>query len=151
MIDIDDNRLEVSKKLGATQVINNSDGKAVEKIMAQTGNRGVDVAIEAVGVPMSFDICQMIIAAGGHIANVGVHGKPVQLNLDKLWSQNITLTTRLVDTVTTPLLLKTVISGRIDPRKLITHQFKLDDIMIAYDTFGNAAREQALKMIIING
>ena len=151
MIDIDDNRLEVSKKLGATQVINNSDGKAVEKIMAQTGNRGVDVAIEAVGVPMSFDICQMIIAAGGHIANVGVHGKPVQLNLDKLWSQNITLTTRLVDTVTTPLLLKTVISGRIDPRKLITHYFKLDDIMIAYDTFGNAAREQALKMIIING
>ncbi len=150
MIDIDDNRLEVSKKLGATQVINNSDGKAVEKIMAQTGNRGVDVAIEAVGVPMSFDICQMIVAAGGHIANVGVHGKPVQLNLDKLWSQNITLTTRLVDTVTTPLLLKTVTSGRIDPRKLITHHFKLDDIMSAYDAFSNAAQEQALKMIISN-
>lgn len=150
MVDIDDNRLEVAKKLGATQTINNSDGKAVEKVMALTSNRGVDVAIEAIGIPMSFDICQAIVTAGGHIANIGVHGKPVQLNLDKLWSQNITLTTRLVDTVTTPMLMRTVTSGKIQPRQLITHHFKLDDIMNAYDAFSNAMKERALKVIISN-
>ena len=150
MVDIDDNRLEVSKKLGATQVINNSDGKAVEKVLALTGNKGVDVAVEAIGTPIGFDICQAIVTAGGHIANIGVHGKPVQLNLDKLWSQNITLTTRLVDTVTAPMLMKTIASGKIKPRQLITHHFKLDDIMQAYDTFGHAMKERALKVIITN-
>ena len=148
MVDIDDNRLEVSQKLGATHIINNSDGKAVEKVLALTNNKGVDVAIEAIGIPVSFDICQAIVTAGGHIANIGVHGKPVQLNLDKLWSQNITLTTRLVDTVTTPMLMKTVMSGKIQPKQLITHYFKLDDIMKAYNAFGNAMEERALKVII---
>jgi alcohol dehydrogenase len=151
MVDVDNNRLEISRKFGATQVVNNSDGKAVEKIMALTGNRGVDAAIEAIGMPSSFDICQAIVTAGGHIANIGVHGKPVQLNLDKLWSHNITLTTRLVDTVTTPMLLKTVLSGKIQPAQLITHHFALNDIMQAYNTFGNAMKERALKVIITNG
>jgi alcohol dehydrogenase len=150
MVDVDDNRLQVSKTFGATQVVNNSDGKAVEKVMTLTDNRGVDVAIEAVGIPASFDICQAIVAAGGHIANVGVHGKPVQLNLDTLWAHNITLTTRLVDTVTTPMLLKTVLSGKVTPQQLITHHFHLNDIMTAYDTFGHAMRERALKVIITN-
>ncbi len=150
MIDIDDNRLQVATKLGATQVINNRDGKAVEKVMAVTDKKGVDVAIEALGMPISFDVCQAIVAAGGHIANIGVHGKPVQLNLDKLWSHNITLTTRLVDTVTTPMLMKTVASGKIKPKQLITHHFKLDDVMDAYDTFSNAMQEHALKIIITN-
>lgn len=150
MVDIDDNRLDLSRKFGATQVVNNSDGKAVEKIMALTGNRGVDVAIEAIGMPSSFDVCQGIVTAGGHIANIGVHGKPVQLNLDKLWSHNITITTRLVDTVTTPMLLKTVQSGKIKSAQLITHHFSLNDIMQAYDTFGNAMKERALKVIITN-
>ena len=118
--------------------------------MALTANRGVDVAIEAVGIPASFDICQAIVTAGGHIANVGVHGKPVQLNLDKLWAQNITITTRLVDTVTTPMLLKTVTSGKLQPKQLITHHFTLDQVMQAYDTFGNAMKEHALKIIITN-
>lgn len=150
MVDVDGNRLEISRKFGATQIVNNSDGKAVEKIMALTGNRGVDVAIEAIGMPSSFDICQAIVTAGGHIANIGVHGKPVQLNMDKLWSHNITLTTRLVDTVTTPMLLKTVLSGKIQPAQLITHHFALNDIMQAYKTFGNAMKERALKVIITN-
>ena len=150
MVDVDDNRLEVASRFGATQVVNNSDGKAVEKVMALTGNRGVDVAIEAVGVSLSFDICQAIVAAGGHIANIGVHGKPVQLNLDKLWAHNITLTTRLVDTVTTPMLLKAVMSGKLQPEQLITHHFALKDVMQAYDTFGNAMKERALKVIITN-
>lgn len=150
VVDTDENRLKVAKKLGATQGINNGLGNASEKIMALTGGRGVDVAIEAIGIPESFDICQEIVAAGGHIANVGVHGKPVQLNLDVLWAQNITLTTRLVDTVTTPMLLKTVTSGRLQPKELITHHFTLDQLMQAYDTFGSAMQEHALKVMITN-
>ena len=150
MVDTDDNRLALAKQFGATATINNSDGQAVGQIMSLTDNRGVDVAIEAVGIAVSFDICQAIVTAGGHIANIGVHGKPVQLNLDKLWSHNITLTTRLVDTVTTPMLLKTVISGKVQPKQLITHHFTLAQVMHAYDTFGNAMQERALKVIITN-
>lgn len=150
MIDLDDNRLNVSQKFGATKVVSSSDGKVVEKVMELTMNRGVDVVIEAVGVPQTFDICQAIVTAGGHIANIGVHGKSVELRLEKLWAHNITLTTGLVDTVTTALLLKTVMSGRLQPKQLITHNFRLDDIMKAYDTFGNAAKEHALKVIVSN-
>jgi alcohol dehydrogenase len=85
-----------------------------------------------------------------HIANVGVHDKSVELRLEKLWAHNITLTTRLVDTVTTPLLLKTVVAGRLQPKQLITHRFQLSEIMKAYDTFGNAAQQRALKVILVN-
>jgi alcohol dehydrogenase len=148
MIDLDENRLAVAKSLGATKVVNSGDGKAVEKVMALTEGKGVDVAIEAVGIPATFDVCQDIVAAGGHIANVGVHGKPVSLKLEKLWIHNVTITTGLVDTNTTPMLLKNVAAGKLQPRKLITHEFKLDDVMKAYDTFGNAAKEKALKVII---
>ncbi len=148
MVDVDANRLEVALKLGATQVVNGRGGDAVAQVMASTKDRGVDVAMEAVGIPASFDVCQRIVAAGGHLANIGVHGKPVQLNLDRLWSHNISLTTRLVDTVTTPLLLKTVLAGKLAPRQLITHHFGLCDIMAAYDTFGRAMQERALKVII---
>lgn len=150
MVDVDDNRLEVAKSFGATTLVNNSDGKAVEKIMKFTNKKGVDVAIEAVGLASTFDVCQAIVAAGGHIANIGVHGKPVQLNMDTLWWHNITLTTRLVDTVTTPMLFKTVMSGKLEPKKLITHHFKLSEVMQAYKTFGNAKQEQTLKVIITN-
>jgi alcohol dehydrogenase len=150
MIDVDENRLNVAKEFGATQVIDNTDNKAVEKIMSLTQGLGVDIAVEAIGLPLTFNICQNIVAAGGHIANIGVHGKPVQLNLDKLWDHNITLTTRLVDTVTTPLLLKTVASGKIEPKKLITHHFELKDVIQAYEIFGNAMQEKALKVILTN-
>jgi alcohol dehydrogenase len=148
MIDLDDNRLEVARKFGASQTINSTDGKAAERVMTMTGNRGVDTAIEAVGIPATFELCGEIIAPGGTIANVGVHGAKVDLHLERLWSQNISITTRLVDTVTTPMLLKTVQSRKIDPTRLITHHFKLDRILDAYETFGNAARTKALKVII---
>lgn len=148
MVDVDNYRLEVSRTFGATQTINSADGKAVEHVLALTDGAGVDVAVEAVGIPATFDICQSIIAPGGRLANVGVHGKPVELQLERLWSANITLTTRLVDTVTTPMLLKLAQSGRIDPKKLVTHRFALADIMHAYDTFGNAAQEHALKVVV---
>lgn len=135
-------------RITTSTAVNSSDGKAVQKVMDLTGGAGVDVAIEAVGMPATFDICQEILAPGGHLANVGVHGKPVELHLEKLWDRNITLTTRLVDTVTTPMLLKVVQSGRLQPEKLVTHRFGLAEVMKAYDTFGNAAKERALKVVL---
>jgi alcohol dehydrogenase len=150
MIDLDDKRLAVAKQFGATTVINSANGHAAEKVMEMTQGAGVDVAIEAVGIPATFDICQAIVAAGGRIANVGVHGKPVELRIEKLWDRNISLTTRLVDTITTPMLLKTVVSSKLQPRKLVTHRFAMHDIMKAYDTFGNAAQEGALKVVLTN-
>lgn len=150
MIDLDNNRLEVSKEFGATDTINSGEENAIEKIMELTNNKGVDVAIEAVGVPATFDICQDIIKAGGHVAVVGVHGTSVDFKLEELWIKNITMTTGLVDTYTIPMLMKTVGSGKLEPEQLITHHFKLDEIMDAYDTFGNAAEEKALKIILEN-
>ena len=148
MIDLDDNRLEVARKFGATKTINSTDGKAANSVMAMTGKRGVDTAIEAVGIPVTFELCGKIIAPGGTIANIGVHGTKVDLHLERLWSQNIAITTRLVDTVTTPMLLKIVQSRKIDPTRLITHRFKLDRILDAYETFAAAAKTKALKVII---
>ena len=147
MIDIDDSRLSVAKKFGATHVINSAGGNVTEAVLEQTKD-GVDVAIEAVGVPQTFDICQHIVRPGGHIANIGVHGKSVNLELQKLWIQNITLTTGLVNTNTTPMLLKTVESKRLAPANLITHRFTFDQFLKAYEVFGNAAAENALKVIL---
>ena len=148
MIDLDDNRLEVAKRFGATSTINSTEGKAAEAVMKMTGNRGVDTAIEAVGIPTTFELCEKIVAPGGTIANIGVHGKKVDLHLESLWDRNISITTRLVDTATIPMLFKTVSSHKIDPKLLITHRFKLDNILDAYETFGNAAKTKALKVII---
>jgi alcohol dehydrogenase len=148
MVDLDDNRLEVATRFGATKTVNSANGNAVEEIMKLTNGKGVDVVIEAVGIPATFALCQEIVAAGGHIANVGVHGKSVELHLEKLWIHNITITTGLVDTNSTPMLLKTVVSGKLEPKKLITHQFELSNIMEAYRVFGNAAKENALKVIL---
>jgi alcohol dehydrogenase len=150
MIDPDDNRLETAKKFGATHTINNSRENAVERVKELTGGIGVDTAIEAVGIPATFDLCQSVVAPGGVIANVGVHGKSVELHLEKLWSQNITITTRLVDTVTTPMLLKTIQSKKLDSKQLITHRFPINDIIKAYDVFEHAAKERALKVILIS-
>ena len=150
MVDLDDNRLQVTKTFGATHTINSQQEDPVAKVFSLTGNKGVDVAIEAVGIPATFELCESIIAPGGHIANIGVHGKSVMLHLETLWAKNITITTRLVDTVSTPMLLKTVSSKKIDPTKLITHHFPLQNIMQAYDTFQNAGRDKTLKVILTN-
>ncbi len=148
MIDLDDNRLAVAKRFGATATVNNADGDAARQVMTLTGGRGVDAAIEAVGIPATFRLCEDIVAPGGTIANVGVHGIKVDLHLERLWSHNVTITTRLVDTVSIPMLLKTVQSKRIDAKQLITHRFKLGEILQAYDTFSKAADSKALKVII---
>lgn len=148
VIDLDKKRLDVAKNFGATTVVNSADGNAAEQVMKLTKGAGVDVAIEAVGIPVTFGICQEIVAVGGHIANIGVHGKPVELHMEKLWDRNISITTRLVDTVTIPMLLKVVQSGKLRPNKLVSHRFVLAEMMKAYDTFGNAAKKGALKMFI---
>ncbi|MGF6722934.1 alcohol dehydrogenase [Paraburkholderia sp. GAS41] len=148
MVDLDDNRLETAKRFGATAVINSADGNAVTAIMKLTSGRGVDTAIEAVGIPGTFELCEAIIAPGGTIANVGVHGVKVDLHLENLWDRNITITTRLVDTVSTPMLLETLRSRRLDPKLLITHRFTFEQILDAYEAFAHAADTRALKVII---
>ena len=148
VIDTDENRLKVALEFGATQAVNNSDGAAAKKIMDMTRGEGVDVAIEAVGVPATLELCQEIIAVGGHIANIGVHGKPATLHMEKLWDRNITLTTRLVDTASIPLLMKMLAKGRLDAKKLGTHRFAIADTVKAYDCFAAAAKEHALKVIL---
>jgi alcohol dehydrogenase len=148
MIDLDDNRLGIAKCFGATAIINSADGKAHETVMTLTSERGVDTAIEAVGIPATFELCEKIVAPGGTIANIGVHGTKVALHLESLWDRNITITTRLVDTVSTPMLLNVLQSRKLDPKLLITHRFKLDQVLDAYETFGHAAETRALKVII---
>jgi alcohol dehydrogenase len=148
LVDLDDNRLATAKQFGATATVNSTDGKAAEAILKLTGGRGADTVIEAVGISTTFELCEEIVAPGGVIANVGVHGTSTALHLERLWDRNITITTRLVDTVSTPMLLKTVQSGKLDPTRLITHRFKLDAILDAYETFARAADTKALKVII---
>ncbi len=148
MIDIDDNRLEIAKKFGATDVVNSANEKAAEKVMELTDQAGVDTAIEAVGIPATFELCQEIVAAGGIIANIGVHGTSASLHLETLWDRNIAITTRLVDTVTIPMLFKTAAAKTIDPALLISHHFTLAEGEAAYEAFGDAAKSKALKVII---
>jgi alcohol dehydrogenase len=150
VIDRDNNRLDVAKTFGATHIINSSHANTIEKVMGITIGKGVDVAIEAVGLPVTFEMCEGIIGVGGHIANIGVHGKSVNLHMESLWSQNVTITTHLVDTVSTPMLFKMVLSHKLDPLKLITHHYKLNQIVKAYDTFGNHTKEKTLKIILTN-
>ncbi len=148
MIDLDENRLAVAKKFGATATVNSNNGDTVAKIMQMTGGRGVDTAIEAVGIPATFELCQKVVAPGGTIANIGVHGLKVDLHLELLWDRNLTITTRLVDTVSTPMLLKVLQSKKLDASKLITHRFKLDSVLEAYEAFSHAAETRTLKVII---
>lgn len=151
MIDLAESRLEASKKFGATDVICSGDVNEIKaKIDALTDGRGVDVAIECVGYPQTFDVCQKIIAKGGHVANVGVHGKPVSFDLQDLWIKNITMSTGLVNANTTEMLLNVLKSGKIDATQLVTHRFKLSEVEKAYDVFKRAGETNALKVIIEN-
>ena len=147
-IDLDENRIAQAKKFGATDGVNSADPGWKEKVLALTDGWGVDVAVEAVGVPATFEMATQIVRPGGRVANVGVHGKPVELRLQDLWIHNISISMGLVNTNTTPMLLRLVAEGRLDVDKFITHRFKLDDMIAAYDTFGRAAETKALKVIL---
>lgn len=149
MIDTDDNRLKLSLELGATHTINSASENVAEAIRKITGE-GVDVAIEAVGLPATWDICQHVVKPGGHIANVGVHGAKVDFQIQDLWIKNLTITTGLVNTNTTPMLMKAVSSDKLPLAKMITHRFKLDEVEHAYQVFLNGAKEKAMKIILTN-
>jgi alcohol dehydrogenase len=147
-IDVDRGRVEQARRFGATDgVVSGTDGWR-DEVMGMTDGWGVDVAIEAVGVPQTFEMCTEIVRPGGHVANIGVHGAPVELRLQDLWIHNITITTGLVNANTTPMLLKLVASGKLDVTPFATHQFNLHEMMDAYDTFGRAAETGALKVVI---
>ena len=147
-IDLDDGRLESARRFGADTTINNGREDAVALIMELTDGLGADVAMEAVGVPQTFELAAELIRPGGRVANMGVHGAPVALHLEKLWIRDVTITTGLVDTYTIPQLMKLVVSGRLDPTIFATHRFALGDTMSAYDTFADAAATHALKVVL---
>jgi alcohol dehydrogenase len=149
-IDLDKNRLDKSREFGATDTVVSGQDKWREEVMAMTDGAGVDVAIEAVGVPLTFEMATQIIRPGGHVANIGVHGKPVSLELQNLWIQNISISMGLVNTNTTPLLLKLVVGKKLNAEKFATHFFKFDQFIEAYDTFGRAAETKALKVVLTN-
>jgi alcohol dehydrogenase len=149
-IDLADARLEAAKQFGADAVINSSVQDPIEAIKAMTDGLGADVTIEAVGIPETFELCTAMVRPGGHVANIGVHGAPATLHLEDLWIKNVTITTGLVDTWSTPTLLSLVKSGQVDTRPFITHRFALDDVLEAYDVFGAAADTGALKVVMHN-
>lgn len=147
-LDLDANRIEQAKRFGATYGVNSGDADWREQVMALTDGLGVDVAVEAVGIPATLQMCTRIVRPGGNVANVGVHGKPVPLDMQDLWIQNINLSMGLVNTNTLPTLLKLVATGKLDADAFISHRFALHDMMEAYETFGNAAKTKALKVML---
>lgn len=148
-IDLDDNRLEMAKAFGATDGVNSSTEDWRDVVLAMTdGGLGVDVAVEAVGTPKTFDMCTELIRPGAAVANVGVHGDPVELKLQDLWIKDVSITTGLVSATTTTMLLKLVRQGKLKPEEFVTHRFKLDQMMEAYDVFGRAAETKAMKVAI---
>jgi alcohol dehydrogenase len=147
-IDLDDGRLESARRFGADLVINNGREDAVALIMELTDGLGADVAFEAVGVQQTFELATELIRPCGRVANIGVHGKPVTLHLEKLWIRDVTVTTGLVDTFSIPQLMKLIVSGRLDPSLFTSHRFPLADTMAAYDTFAAAATSNALKVVL---
>jgi alcohol dehydrogenase len=148
-IDLADARLARAREFGADETINNGVEDAVTRVMELTKGLGVDVAVEAVGVPATFELCTELIRPGGRVANVGVHGHPATLHLEKLWIKDVTVTTGLVDAVTTPMLLRLIEGGRLDPLPFATHRFELGDVEEAYDVFAAAAETQALKVVLV--
>jgi alcohol dehydrogenase len=147
-VDMAESRLEAAKRLGADIVVNPSTAEPGQVLADLTDGLGADVAIEAVGVPDTFELCTRLVRPGGHVANVGVHGKPATLHLEDLWIRDVTITTGLVDTFSTPTLLRMVTSGKLDTSGLITHRFGLEEMARAYDVFADPAGTGALKVAL---
>jgi alcohol dehydrogenase len=147
-IDLADARLDAAKRFGADLTFNNSKPGALEYVHELTGGLGADVAIEAVGVPASFELCAELVRPGGHVANIGVHGKPATLHLESLWTRDVTITTGLVDTYSTPTLLRLVTAHQIDAARFATHHFDLNDMLDAYDVFARSADTGAIKVVL---
>jgi alcohol dehydrogenase len=146
-IDLADARLDAAKQFGADVIVNNGRQDPLEVIKGLTGGLGADVAIEAVGAPETFELATTLIRPCGHIANIGVHGQPATLHLEQLWAKDVTITTGLVDTYSTPTLLR-LIGCQLDVGRFVTHHFPMDELVAAYDTFGRAADTGALKVVV---
>jgi alcohol dehydrogenase len=147
-IDLADSRLESALRFGADITINNGREDPVSLVMGMTDGLGADVALEAVGVPQTFELATELIRPGGRVANIGVHGRSATLHLEKLWTRDVTITTGLVDTCSIPQLLRLIVEGRLDPSLFATHHYPLEDTMTAYDTFADAANTGALKVVL---
>jgi alcohol dehydrogenase len=147
-IDLAAARLDMAKLFGADAIINNGHQDALAAVRELTDGLGVDVAIEAVGVPATFELCTELVRPGGHVANIGVHGKSATLHLESLWTRDVTITTGLVDTYSTPTLLRLLTSGQIDAARFVTHHFGLHDMVEAYDVFARAAETGAVKVVL---
>jgi alcohol dehydrogenase len=147
-IDLADSRLESALRFGADITINNGREDALALVMEMTDGLGADVALEAVGIPQTFELATELIRPGGRVANIGVHGKPAALHLEKLWVRDVTITTGLVDTFSIPRLLRLIADGRLDPSLFATHHYPLEETMTAYDTFADAANTGALKVVL---
>lgn len=147
-IDLADSRLDSATRFGVDVTINNGTEDPVAKIMELTNGLGADVAFEAVGVPETFELAADLVRPAGRVANIGVHGKPASLHLEKLWIRDVTITTGLVDTFSIPQLMRLVASGHLDPSLFATHRFALEDTMTAYDAFADAANSHALKVVL---
>ena len=147
-IDLAESRLEKAREFGADVTIDNGREDAVARVMELTGGLGADVAMEAVGVPDTFELCTELVRPGGRVANIGVHGHPATLHLEKLWIRDVLISTGLVDTSTTPKLLRLIEGGRLDPTLFATHHFALEETEKAYDVFAAAAETNALKVVL---
>jgi alcohol dehydrogenase len=147
-IDLADSRLEAAKQFGADVTINNGQQDALAIVREMTDGLGADVSMEAVGVPATFELAAALVRPGGRIANIGVHGEPATLHLEDLWIRNVTITTGLVDTYSTPTLIRLIQSGMINPAKLVTHTFGMDQFDEAYDVFSRASETGALKVVL---
>jgi alcohol dehydrogenase len=147
-IDLADSRLEAAKQFGADLIVNNSREDPVAIVQALTDGLGADVAIEAVGTPATFELATELIRPGGHVANIGVHGKPATLHLESLWTRDVTITTGLVDTYSTPTLSRLMVTRQLDAARFATHHFTFDEFIKAYDVFSNAAETGALKVVL---
>jgi alcohol dehydrogenase len=146
-VDKADSRLQAAKQVGADITVSPG-SNPLEAVRSVTGGLGADVAIEAVGVPETFELCTTLVRPGGRVANIGVHGRPATLHLEDLWIRNVTITTGLVDTCSTPRLLTMVNAGQLDAGHLVTHRFALDDVLDAYDAFARPAQTSALKVVL---
>ena len=146
--DMDENRLKLAKELGATHTVNPAAGDVRQQVLDIVGQDGVDVAIEAVGLPVTWDMCQEVVKAGGNLAVVGVHGKSVDFKLEKLWIKNLKITTGLVNANTTEMLMKAISTSSVDYTKMLTHHFKFSELVQAYDVFKHAAEHNAMKVVL---
>jgi alcohol dehydrogenase len=147
-IDLAAGRLDAAKQFGADIVVNSRGDDPLDRVMELTDGLGADVVIEAVGLPETFELCTRLVRPGGHVANVGVHGAPATLHLEDLWIKNVTITTGLVDTYSTPTLLRLVAARQIDASRFVTHRFGIDEFLDAYEVFGRAGETGALKVVL---